>query len=628
MPDLAFSELDFLNSRKEKKKTANNKSAAYEQKTNRANENDAEMSRYFSSRKEAERLPAQSRNECYIPQKPRHADHRDTSPAFVELPDRPFLGFGSCGRSSTSPTRMVKQLDARYVPSRSQRDTRSSTRATSYFTWSQSSPRSWRQENPPGAARSSMKTAGSSESIPALQVFDNTVSLKNNPQDDAESLPGIKKSNLDPREQTSNNGEVSEHQIRNAESDVHQSGNLIEDGADEKSQTSQPPQANALADDARQRRSPECHRGGAQRYTMHSEDDSVKHDEQTARVSPHAPLASQYPRRSYLDVDLDNLLHQCKTIYSTDPVKNGQILVPLDLGAESAPTKHDLGRSLKLLHSSRRDQAETDRLTKGPSDPDNDFQRQRHALNETTANRSLSSHGLDDKKMVGGRVQGAFEVIQPAFAPPRQASHASPARLRTDSRNAWNGYGHLFRLQLHDKTFMGTHSPPNALEHSPRDISCDHLTADTPQQDERSHLLKEPASKAGNEAPHKPAEREIESDTWCEHIVADGAPGSSLEIAEDVDNFPVDDAAMIYSDIQTDLDPAWTDRNGEGRLENFDNDGALEMLESIVPPTSGTSTFDTEARPFGQSSLRLGSWRSSMETSEAPPNFWAPNKLY
>lgn len=85
---------------------------------------------------------------------PKHADEKGsgvnryiektrTSPSpdfahIVDLPDTPFLGFGTNGDNSVSPVKLVKELDARYIPTLSQRDTRSPSGASSYLSWAPS----------------------------------------------------------------------------------------------------------------------------------------------------------------------------------------------------------------------------------------------------------------------------------------------------------------------------------------------------------------------------------------------------------------------------------------------------------------------------------------------------------
>ena len=138
MPDLAFSELSFLNFRRKRSedsptihKKGSDKRA--QRKSKKATDTEAEISRYFTNSNAAAqgtRHASQSRQ-----------DHRQAkAPSYelpgvsVALPDKPFLGFGSCGAHSASPTR---KLDSEALKELERRLTKSQTRSTSYLTWSE-----------------------------------------------------------------------------------------------------------------------------------------------------------------------------------------------------------------------------------------------------------------------------------------------------------------------------------------------------------------------------------------------------------------------------------------------------------------------------------------------------------
>ena len=141
MPDLAFSEMTFLTSRRERPKdsfedTSNRPSDKKKQwKSTKALDTEAEFSRYFTSVKPAT-LGVISPHGQRGPQTKRRTRDHESPQAYVDLPDRPFLGFGSCGpNTSISPAKIAINTGSRGLRSG---DTRSSTRSTSYLTWSQS----------------------------------------------------------------------------------------------------------------------------------------------------------------------------------------------------------------------------------------------------------------------------------------------------------------------------------------------------------------------------------------------------------------------------------------------------------------------------------------------------------
>ena len=145
MPDLAFSELTFLNSRRTKPAEVTKNSGSRPSKTTRqrkstkAADTETEISRYFMSSKaqndessdqyiQSERQPTHKSGDGHVP-----------TPTFVGLPDTPFLGFGSRGENSLSP---AKGLNSPALQDLEKRITKSPSRSTSYLTWSESGIRS------------------------------------------------------------------------------------------------------------------------------------------------------------------------------------------------------------------------------------------------------------------------------------------------------------------------------------------------------------------------------------------------------------------------------------------------------------------------------------------------------
>ena len=108
---------------------------AKRQKSTKAADTEAEISRYFISTKSADQDASIHRPQ----QKPEllhnKARTHDAPSALIDLPSAPFLGFGSCGTNSVSP---VKRLDSPALRDLERKLARSPTRSTSYFTWSQS----------------------------------------------------------------------------------------------------------------------------------------------------------------------------------------------------------------------------------------------------------------------------------------------------------------------------------------------------------------------------------------------------------------------------------------------------------------------------------------------------------
>ncbi|KAL8830476.1 MAG: hypothetical protein Q9191_001407 [Dirinaria sp. TL-2023a] len=154
LPDLAFSERAFLRSHKQDSHVPNEGPAVTRKrrKKGKAADSDAEISRYFTSKalrackepvdagvdkKQVQMLasPAcqyQMRSgSCQMSLK--------SSPPPVDLPDRPYLGFGSSG-ASLSPVKLTHDLDELpLIPERPLSEDDSNSNSTGYYTWSQSS---------------------------------------------------------------------------------------------------------------------------------------------------------------------------------------------------------------------------------------------------------------------------------------------------------------------------------------------------------------------------------------------------------------------------------------------------------------------------------------------------------
>lgn len=148
MPDLAFSELTFLNPHRENSddlaKSSANKSR---HKKDKAADSGANLSRYFTLAKSAnrnERLPdarpTVGLNELSSEREPPRNDERrpkskgrDPSLPLLELLEKPFLGFGSSGIYVTSPARTSRNFGSTIDPPRGKA---SSIGSTSYVSWS------------------------------------------------------------------------------------------------------------------------------------------------------------------------------------------------------------------------------------------------------------------------------------------------------------------------------------------------------------------------------------------------------------------------------------------------------------------------------------------------------------
>ena len=154
MPDLAFSELAFLNSHKQGPQVPNEGSAdtRKRRKKSKAVDTEAEMSRYFRSKVPG---PCKKSVDAEVSKKQgpvlAHSAYQDqgrsgncqmspkSSPPPVDLPDRPYLGFGSSG-ACLSPVKLTHDLDdLPSLPEKMRSGDPSNPNSSGYYTWSQSS---------------------------------------------------------------------------------------------------------------------------------------------------------------------------------------------------------------------------------------------------------------------------------------------------------------------------------------------------------------------------------------------------------------------------------------------------------------------------------------------------------
>lgn len=145
MPDLTFSEINFLNHRRgNPEETVRARTRGTRRKEAKTDDAEAAFSRFFATSKDTSRAASgtkghgssvKGRSSVGVPEE---QDQSSLPP--VELPEKPFLGFGSCGPGHISPVMLsrvtIPNASSRLSPTRRSLSTKSAT----YFTWSRSSP--------------------------------------------------------------------------------------------------------------------------------------------------------------------------------------------------------------------------------------------------------------------------------------------------------------------------------------------------------------------------------------------------------------------------------------------------------------------------------------------------------
>lgn len=132
--------MTFLTSRREKPRNSfenlSNRPLDKKQlKSTKVADTEGEISRYFTSAKSRSLDVTSSHDQRYQQDRGRSREH-ESPQAVLDLPDRPFLGFGSCGpNASMSPAKIPVNTNSRSL---SRADSLSPTSSTSYLTWSRS----------------------------------------------------------------------------------------------------------------------------------------------------------------------------------------------------------------------------------------------------------------------------------------------------------------------------------------------------------------------------------------------------------------------------------------------------------------------------------------------------------
>ena len=153
VPDLTFSEVAFLDPRRSKQDSVEQRAPERKKRRkDKAIDAEEEMSRFFTAQNTAPRgsIARAERNRITTSTtQPTVKDHPNnamepmtaSSNLPIELPDRPFLGFGSSGVSLTSPNKVVSDYHdkcRKTSPRKCQSVEGSSFDSSSYYTWSES----------------------------------------------------------------------------------------------------------------------------------------------------------------------------------------------------------------------------------------------------------------------------------------------------------------------------------------------------------------------------------------------------------------------------------------------------------------------------------------------------------
>ncbi|KAL8862802.1 MAG: hypothetical protein Q9178_000744 [Gyalolechia marmorata] len=146
LPDLSFSEVNFLSHRRRnQEEDVRSRPRSKRRKEDKAADAEAEFSRFFASSKDLSRAAVRITEHGAKVKDRRSAvgvtqEQGQSSLPPVDLPEKPFLGFGSCGPGHVSPVMLSRATVSKDFNRLSPPCRSLSTRSTTYFTWSRSSP--------------------------------------------------------------------------------------------------------------------------------------------------------------------------------------------------------------------------------------------------------------------------------------------------------------------------------------------------------------------------------------------------------------------------------------------------------------------------------------------------------
>ena len=126
------------NSRCELNQNASKDDARATVKASKGLDTEAAISRYFLACKSKKEEKCDGTPDDKLLDRHQRSKPHGSPPLVVDLPEKPFLGFGSNGANSVLPETIVKELDARCVPTISQRDTNPPSCSSGYLSWSSS----------------------------------------------------------------------------------------------------------------------------------------------------------------------------------------------------------------------------------------------------------------------------------------------------------------------------------------------------------------------------------------------------------------------------------------------------------------------------------------------------------
>ncbi len=638
--------MTFLTSRREKPKDSFEDSSNKRfdkkklRKLTKVADTEAEISRYFRSAKPTSLDMSVSHRQRYQKGKRRSRD-QESPQALVDLSERSFLGFGSCGpNASISP---VKSPISRHSKSLRRGVSRSPTRSTSYLSWSQSRGPSY--ASPPPNTRhhveplTSSKLANRKRASPASNRDQHSLPLISPPRvqkispgtQEAASRPSSKlgNANKDP-DQTSESRLALGERLRSREKIQTRinNGTIKLDAAKmprdiEGSIPDEIHPSEATKHDSPNLALPTQDRAACQSARHEPRREPPAHDVRS--FSAQMPIGS--PHKDQLDEILEALLRDCNTnVAGSDPAsrtKSSHCSFPV---GEEKRTPAKIQERLRM--------------------PAHAFDTGVCAV-EASASASKSSRkprsasfqmtpAIDDLKSTHASSRGSLNYSNRPSSNYYQDPPPIPAQDHVDSRNAWNGYENFYERQqeqvdLMPKAFTGHKAPCEAVQddslrppgetaqgtESSEYVPDHHCIDIRDESDDRRPYLYDTLQK-GNNANNN---QQVRYGEWYDDSIDHGASYESGATTPHVSHEDLDNGFMAMDHTN----------DHQEREQSFSQGADEPEIEDRLFTTNMSEISSWWPRHISSSNLTLETYATdarAQDVNSALSKFWTPHKLY
>lgn len=653
MPDLTFSEMTFLNSRSKQPKAIERQAAerTKRQKKDRTEDTEAAISRYFTSKcpradpgpgtgpradlAGVNLAPKHSHDVCRLP---------SSSLPPVELPERPFLGFGSSGASLASPIKPGKHCGTPHGRRRPSLENQSIADSTSYYTWSHSAHSTSHAPTPTHHHRSRSLQIGlaSPQSVQASQPERTSVAPSDFAVPEHAGHGSMRSAFLGERVGAKDSTRRETHNSRKRSdckepvSPAMKNGNAY---------------ATAAVGDADSVNLDRVVSGQSSRKLVPKEDNAQNRPHSEAQSLEKDPLVTKFAYKTSrsFDATLEHLLHAGQKVFgsSAQPRKAKDIAVPhrpaveFEIEPLATPT---------IQASQCKDATTPERAYHFPTTRISCQGRSARAPNQPT---HAYPQGQQCRESQDPQDPAVTQLTLPRIShePMKPRSYSSTAidfsrcsESRAHSGGAWNAYQNLYQTQL-----MAISNDNYLSEDGLRRVGN---WDGEPSLDRRGSFQEVPY--LGAEIPgewERPPDRFSENNDPEQIVCEEANFASPLE-----QSMPIKDGGPPFDGMVSDAGRHWVTRDSafdpytnapasspqQEISDMSDTKSVFANLEPIATTFKTSPTYTTEAsmmdeRTEYQSHDHLGDWNEGAKRRNSHlavgqdghlSNFWKPNRLY